>query len=1328
MGFYGNITNTTQTNFVFDKIYTNRYSMEQRLLDNKDDGVFIGRYVLIEYGEIDKDSSFIRAYLINNKFYLSDIEDDKTRIKYTENLTDVKNNFITKGMVIYTLTGNTYTYYECTGPITTNSIYPTFRRIDLMDLQSDPWFYNMQQDRAYPGNSRGYDSTVWVKTTVNGEIKYVNIAELNSVIPTFQMVADAPTLSPILPHFDTSSTNVYYKLHWQPAWGMRIAEAELQEDGKTVYSDYITEWTQEVYNSDGTVTKKWYNPKTQEWQTQSNNDTKIKADIYFNRAAFDAQIGVDRADIKKKNTKVSDYIGVTADGTSGNEYNKHNNTLDTEKKPDTQQIHINLPAIGNMMSEAWDIIHGTDRDNYRGNAVYDETTGDLIKTGSLEGRMKAFEEIKANQIPVKRSADGTLVGSMINNATQYSLPKDKDILDAESLSEIPEKFEGDDPWIETEVNTSELVGGTKLDEDGGIYDQAGNSGISIRHTFHGVKNSKTALDKNSGAFSNKSDSKTEKLQKEKLPTTNEDTSSDDTIKLYTPYVDATGHVVGKNIETITLPYGFKTITAENSTTIGKWSQGTGKVSSTGENVKNIVADNTKDTFNFKGGNKWIRFQTDASSGADTNNGTTADGNNTLTIAHETHDITTTALANDYNTVYTEIALSNKDYKSGKYYYKNTDGKYELDCAKTITENRKYYNRSINNNIIVQDLQFDIAGHVTHNQPHTYTLPYGYKTMVTSGLNDNAQEDLYTSITSGEDGAADTSTATATHSYSEADNAQDTISIEPHNKWIQTKLSNDKLEIAHEIHAIDTVSAGTSNQNTEANANNENNINIPDWSYDKAGHITAKKDHFYTLPFGFKTINVSNNATDSEAPTQIGVVGETADNTQDSLTFEATNKWIKMAAVGEDKENKITFGHELSGIEAKEHSSSDPDITNFGDTFNVLKFTTDKAGHITAVGEESIQIPSIAFTNDTTGNVVTNMAYSYSANDKKGTFTETRENIGTLALGTHTGTTTTTNGLDILSTDTVSGAFNKVQTHINSLNLTSTNSDLEWVTDVTQTNGKIAIARKGTDSLKLNNYSALTSVSSIGLATSDTLNNAFGKLEYRIKEEEKNRAAAIEALDVTDTVNATQYVSGVSETDGKISVSRAGTETLQLNGYGVNNTGDTTKIQTGDTINNALHKVEGRLDILQGGSTQVGSVAYQIAQIVNENENGSIDTLNEIAGWIINDTTGATKMANDIATLKGDDTVSGSVANSIKNAIEELGSAAFTDSTSYATAEQGTKADSAIQLTENYVYNRIEEKDPDTGEVIAVVEESTNIQDLTKLVYELQAEIKKLKGE
>ena len=46
MGFYGNITNTSRTQFKFQRVYANRY-----LLDNSaaTDGVYMGNYVLVDY-------------------------------------------------------------------------------------------------------------------------------------------------------------------------------------------------------------------------------------------------------------------------------------------------------------------------------------------------------------------------------------------------------------------------------------------------------------------------------------------------------------------------------------------------------------------------------------------------------------------------------------------------------------------------------------------------------------------------------------------------------------------------------------------------------------------------------------------------------------------------------------------------------------------------------------------------------------------------------------------------------------------------------------------------------------------------------------------------------------------------------------------------------------------------------------------------------------------------------------------------------------------------------------------------------------------------------
>ena len=61
MGFYGNITNTSRTSFQFDKTYSSRYVMDQSVAS---DGVFIGRFVLIEYDNVYVTSSLLDILII----------------------------------------------------------------------------------------------------------------------------------------------------------------------------------------------------------------------------------------------------------------------------------------------------------------------------------------------------------------------------------------------------------------------------------------------------------------------------------------------------------------------------------------------------------------------------------------------------------------------------------------------------------------------------------------------------------------------------------------------------------------------------------------------------------------------------------------------------------------------------------------------------------------------------------------------------------------------------------------------------------------------------------------------------------------------------------------------------------------------------------------------------------------------------------------------------------------------------------------------------------------------------------------------------------------
>ena len=131
MPFYGNITNR-RNQFTYDKIYPSKTALLQAISDttinigdniitilpSKDDGVFIGRYVLIDY-DYGQDS------------YALDRE-----------TTEQQNSII---------------------------------KDESLKLQVKNW-----------------DSTVWQKTFINNELRYVLIAELNSEPPVFEIERYSP--------------------------------------------------------------------------------------------------------------------------------------------------------------------------------------------------------------------------------------------------------------------------------------------------------------------------------------------------------------------------------------------------------------------------------------------------------------------------------------------------------------------------------------------------------------------------------------------------------------------------------------------------------------------------------------------------------------------------------------------------------------------------------------------------------------------------------------------------------------------------------------------------------------------------------------------------------------------------------------------------------------------------------------------------------------------------------------------------------------------------------------------------------------------------------
>ena len=444
MGFYGNIKNTSRTQFSFDKIYPSRAEMDMQA---NLDGIYAGRFILVEYDEkVNMDTfpiGFLRDGIIYvglpnttgaivQPFRLSPLDEEG---KYLPKAS----NHLNPGQLVhvpaeYNFDNNFFdelgvpvdepcsVFFQATGTEVSIENIPyyefdatTGKLVDAVDVEGNPMIYdtltylqmvkftsgesnylkNFNIDRSTYGVSRGYDSTVWQKVYEGAAAKYVMVAELNSVVPTFDITSDAPTIVPTQPHFDTDSTNVYYKLHWQPQWGLRVKGINpidatlplktpcLQPNGESQLSTYInssidekeypsdvfTSWKNQVYNlNNGAVSEKVFITNDGNGNTawiledpEFADVTKIPAAIYFNKAGFSPSEIVYSADKEYKgweNFLVTDEINIRPTGQSGHQYSSHNPKEPRGIAPDTQELSIMLPSIGDSMAAIWDLIYG----------------------------------------------------------------------------------------------------------------------------------------------------------------------------------------------------------------------------------------------------------------------------------------------------------------------------------------------------------------------------------------------------------------------------------------------------------------------------------------------------------------------------------------------------------------------------------------------------------------------------------------------------------------------------------------------------------------------------------------------------------------------------------------------------------------------------------------------------------------------------------------------------------------------------------------------------------------------------------------------------------
>lgn len=512
MGFYGNITNVTRTQFSFDKIYANRAEMDQSAAE---DEVYIGRYVLVEYSKKDsqyglgtypsvykiKPDNFVGDFLLTASKELVMKDKDGNDVSSVLTCGDSRGGTVyQKGDIVqvpssHNMVGSSdgsivaTEYYSCSG----KRDYYFWEDVAVKDENgkdkikkeqvhkgecatweyisdtSDTFNWNYRKDIIYYGVSRGYDSTVWQKVLENGYEKYVMVAELNTVVPTFDLAADAPTQIPLIPHFDSNSTNVYYKLHWQPNWGFRIKstmkmnEPQFSSTGtklnstissttsdKEYPSDIEVPWSRIAFNKTESAMAKEYATITRnndgtsiDWQPLKDPDTqpdRIPAAIYFNKDGMNSDRIYKSSDFtyagqEEKSRPFTDKIVMDPDvgyvtdeitleptGLSGQVYENHQGVVNSQ--PDTQELAIMLPTIGDSISEVWDLVYGgrktneyikkTDKRNkdiewYNARTVQDRSGLRMVQDGftKLDNKSKPFT-VEANYF--NKAATQTIAG------------------------------------------------------------------------------------------------------------------------------------------------------------------------------------------------------------------------------------------------------------------------------------------------------------------------------------------------------------------------------------------------------------------------------------------------------------------------------------------------------------------------------------------------------------------------------------------------------------------------------------------------------------------------------------------------------------------------------------------------------------------------------------------------------------------------------------------------------------------------------------------------------------------------------------------------------
>lgn len=336
MGFYGNITNTSKTTFTFDKIYSNRLQMDNSCTS---DGIFLGRYVLVEYGL--PATQYLVGYLDNKIMYDDPSDRSDSHIILCEN-----------GKLVKVKRSNQWYLYV--GNITASGTKEWKYLTRITNDRVDDEQYNLNYQIDYPVYGRGYDSTVWIKQYINNQETYVQIAELNTVVPNFSIYP----LLPQDPYVAVDNVSIVYQpgkyyYYDETDSHYKLDNNDTKTEGRVYYLESELGPAITTDQSSTNLLYKLRVPTNFQLDLDDNN-------IYYNKEGFSkAKRFYDNTTENSINYKLSQsgykfYYNVEQDNVVGEPI---------EDGYDRKSLVVKLPALGNAVCETYDLLYGQNRND-----------------------------------------------------------------------------------------------------------------------------------------------------------------------------------------------------------------------------------------------------------------------------------------------------------------------------------------------------------------------------------------------------------------------------------------------------------------------------------------------------------------------------------------------------------------------------------------------------------------------------------------------------------------------------------------------------------------------------------------------------------------------------------------------------------------------------------------------------------------------------------------------------------------------------------------------------------------------------------------------------